>query len=69
MLGGLYKEMFGYGTRTLKAVIKSIESPPGPPRENVEMLFDHLGIEHAKTTEKTKGLGQEKEVLRRAKKN
>jgi hypothetical protein len=53
---------------TLKDVIKSVESRLDQQEKMQKMLFAHLGIEYAKITEETKAGKQEKEVLRRIKK-
>jgi hypothetical protein len=57
-----------YQERTLKEVINSIKSRLDQQEKMQKMLFTHLGIEYAKITEETKAGKQEKEVLRKIKK-
>jgi hypothetical protein len=52
----------------LKTVIKSLESRLDQQEKMQKMLFAHLGIEYAKTTEEAATGKQEKEALRRIKK-
>jgi hypothetical protein len=54
--------------RTLKTVIKEITDRLDHQEKMQKMLFAHLGIEYAKTTEETATGKREKEVLRRIKK-
>ena len=61
-------QFYGVECRTLKSVIKSIESRLDQQEKMQRMLFAHLGIEYVKTTEETAIGRQEKEVLRKIKK-
>lgn len=54
--------------RTLKTVIKSLESRLDEQEKMTRMILAHLGVEYAKTTEETATGRQEKEVLRKIKK-
>jgi uncharacterized protein YpuA (DUF1002 family) len=54
--------------RTIRETITSIESRLDKQEKMQKMLFAHMGIEYAKTTEETVTGRQEKEVLRRVNK-
>lgn len=67
----VYRILRGLPTRrmlTLKTALSSIKSRLDQQEKMQKILFDHLGIEYAKITEETKAGKQEKEVLRKIKK-
>jgi hypothetical protein len=53
--------------RTIKTVIKALESRLSEQEKLTRMILAHLGVEYAKTTEETGSGTLTKEVLRRAK--
>jgi hypothetical protein len=71
ILFDIQNKMFGLPIpekRTIKTVIKELTDRLDYQEKMQKMLFAHLGIEYAKTTEETRAGKQEKEVLRKIKK-
>jgi hypothetical protein len=69
----IYRDYFGgyrvlIRERNLQDVITSLEFRLSEPEKLTRMILAHLGVEYAKTTEETATGKQEKEVLRKIKK-